>query len=139
MDLESHVVFQILSAQYKRKSLATYKDGFMFIASKKYIYFCNSFGIEVFADKGGKEGSRDGTVSYRRIYEATWIAVEFVNVIYVCDQSVGSVKIITTLKEPVQFLDGLQCLVNVFSVHEKHRSYAFKSLDEAISLVFLCN
>ena len=137
--VKSHVVFHILSAQHERKSLATYKDGFMFIASKKYIYFWKSFGIDVFADKEGEEVNRDGTVSYCRIYEATWIAVEFVNVIYVCDQSIGSVKIMTTLKEPVQFLDGLQCLVNVFSVHEKHRSYALKSSDEAISLVFRCN
>ena len=66
------------------------------------------------------------------------MTVEFDNIIYVCDRSVGSVQIITTLKEAVQFLDGLQYLAKAFFVHEQHRAYAPKSLDEAISLVSRC-
>ena len=89
----------------------------------------------MFAGKEGEEGSRDGTVSYCRFYEATGIAVEFDNVVYVSDRSVGSVKIVTQLRETVTFLNGLQCLVNAFSVHKKHHANTLKSLDEAISLV----
>lgn len=47
-------------------------------------------------------------------------------------------QIITTLKEAVQFLDDLQYLAKAFFVHEQHRAYAPKSLDEAISLVSRC-
>ena len=119
--------------------MATYRNQFLFTSSQKCIYFWKSSGIEVFAGKEGEEGSRDGTVSYRRFYEATGITVEFDNVIYFCDRSVGLVKIITTLKEPVKFLDGLQCLVNAFSVHEKHHAYALRPLHETISLVSRCN
>ena len=46
----------------------------------------------------------------RRLYEATGIAVEFDNILYVCDRSAGSIKIITELKETAEFLGGLQSL-----------------------------
>ena len=86
-----------------------------------------------------EEGSSDGSALYCRFYEATGIAIEFDNVVYVCDRSVGSIKIITELKETTKFLGGLQSIINAFSDHEKHRSYSLKTLDEAISLVSSCD
>ena len=136
MDLESHSVSQILSVQYKPKSLVTYKDGLLFTTSQKSVYFWKSPSIDVFAGKEEEEISRDGTISYCRFYEAAGITVEFDNIIYVYDRSVGSV--LKALKEAVQFLDGLQYLAKAFFVHEQHRAYAPKSLDEAISLVSRC-
>ena len=61
-------------------------------------------GIEVFVGKEREEGL----------------------LIYLCDQSFSSVNIITILKEAVQFLDGLQCLANLFSVRTEHHSYALQ-------------
>ena len=43
------------------------------------------------------------------------------------------------MKETAKFLGGLQSIINAFSVHEKHRSYFFKTLDEVISLVCSCD
>ena len=77
--------------------------------------------------------------SYCCFYEATGIAVEFDNVAYDCDRSVGFIKIITELKETAKFLGGLQSIINAFSVREKHHSYYLKTLDEAISLVSSCD
>ena len=77
--------------------------------------------------------------SYCCFYEATGIAVEFDNVAYDCDRSVGFIKIITELKETAKFLGGIQSIINAFSVREKHHSYYLKTLDEAISLVSSCD
>ena len=41
--------------------------------------------MELFAGQATEEESRDGSASYWRFYEATGIAVEFDNVVYVCD------------------------------------------------------
>ena len=92
--------------------------------------------MESFAGQAIEEGSRDGSDSYYCFYEATGIAVEFDNVVYGCDRSVGSIKTITELKKTAKFLGALQSIINTVSVHEKHRSY---SLDEAISLVSSCD
>ena len=43
------------------------------------------------------------------------------------------------MKETAKFFGGLQSIINAFSVHEKHRSYFFKTLDEIISLVCSCD
>lgn len=51
MDLESHSVSQILSVQYKPKSLVTYKDLLLFTTSQKSVYFWKSPSIDVFAGK----------------------------------------------------------------------------------------
>ena len=72
---------------------------------------------------------------YCRFYEATGITLEFDNVVYVCDRSVGSIKVITELKETAKFLVCLQSIINAFSVHEKYRSYSLKTLNEPILLV----
>ena len=85
------------------------------------IYFWKTSGMESFAG------------------QATGIAVEFDNVVYVCDRSVDSIKIITDLKETAKFLGGLQSIINAFSVQEKHRSYSLKTLDEATLLVSSCD
>ena len=134
IDLESNAVSQILSAQFLPKYLAAYKDGFLF-TSKHCIYLWKTIGMELFAGQATEEGSRDGSASYCCFYEATGITVEFDNFVYVCDRSVGSIKIITELKETAKFLGCLQSIINTFSVHEKHCSYSLKTLDEAISLV----
>ena len=134
-DLESNAVSQILSAQFLPKYLAAYKDGFL-STSKHCIYFWKTSGMESFAGQAIEEGSRDGSDSYYCFYEATGIAVEFDNVVYGCDRSVGSIKTITELKKTAKFLGALQSIINTVSVHEKHRSY---SLDEAISLVSSCD
>ena len=138
IDFDSNAVSQILSAQFLPKYLAAYKDGFLF-TSKHCMYFWKTSVMELLAGQAAEEGSRDGPASYFRFYEATGIAVEFDNVVYVCDRSVGSIKIITELKETAKFLGGLQSIINAFSVHEKHRSYSLKTLDEAISLVSSCD
>ena len=43
------------------------------------------------------------------------------------------------MKETAKFFGGLQSIINAFSVHEKYRSYFFKTLDEIISLVCSCD
>jgi len=93
----------------------------------------------VFAGKKGEEGSRDGTTSYCRFYQASGVAIEFDNVVYCTNKSVGSIKILTELEETSKFLNGLQCVIDAFSVHEKHQRYSLKSLDDAILLVASCN
>ena len=123
IDLESNAESQILSAQFLPKYLAVYKDGFTF-NSKHRIYFWKTSRMELFAGQATKEGSRDGSASYSQFYEATGITAEFDNVAYVCDRSVGSIKIITELKETTKFLGGLESIINAFSVHEKHHSYS---------------
>ena len=60
MDIEWHSVSQILSAQYKLKSLAIYKNEFFSVC----LYFCKSSRIEIFVGKEGEEGSQVCTVSY---------------------------------------------------------------------------
>ena len=73
---------ETLSAQFQAKYLAAYKDGFLF-TSKHCINFWKTSGMELFAGQATEEGSRYGSVSYCRFYEATGFAVEFDNV-YVC-------------------------------------------------------
>ena len=95
--------------------------------------------MKLFAGQAGKEGSRDGSAAYCRIYEATGMTLEFGNVAYVCDWSVGSVIITIELIEIANCLGGLQSIINAFSFLEKHVSYSLKTLDEAILLVFSCD
>ena len=129
---------QILSPQFLPKYLAAHKDGFLF-TSTHCIYFWKTSGMELFAGQATEEGRRYSSASYCCFYEATGIAIEFDNVVYVCDRSVDSIKIITELQETIKFLGGLQSIINTFSVHEKHRSYSLKTLDKAISLVSSCD
>ena len=75
---------QVLIAQFLPKYLAPYKDGFLFTL-RHCIYFWKTSGMELFAGQATEEESRDGSASYWRFYEATGIAVEFDNVVYVCD------------------------------------------------------
>ena len=95
--------------------------------------------MELFAGQATEEGSRDGSTSYCRFYEATGIATQFDNVLYACDRNVGSIKITTEVKETAKFLGGLQSILSVFPVNEKHRFYSLKTLYEAISLVSSCD
>ena len=95
--------------------------------------------MELFSGQVTEEKSRDGQASYCRFYEAKGFAVEFDKVSYVCDSSVGSIKITKELKETTKFPCGLQSIINTFSVHEKHCSYSLKTLDEAIALVSCCD
>ena len=62
-------------------------------------------GIELFAGLAREEASTDGSASY---FYFDGVSVEFDNVLYVCDKSVGSNKIIKELKEIAKFLGGLQ-------------------------------
>ena len=134
---DSKSVVQILT-NYHPKSIASYKDGFLF-TSNQCLYYWKGTGIETFAGKEGEEGSRDGTTSYCRFYEASGVAVEFDHVIYCADKRVGSIKMITELKETSKFLNALQLVIDAFSVHEKHQKYTLKSLDDAITLVDRCH
>ena len=47
--------------------------------------FLETSGIELFAGQATEEGNRDGSASYCRFHEVTGIAVEFDNVVSVCD------------------------------------------------------
>ena len=107
IDLESTAVSQILSAQFLPKYLPKYF--FLFIL-KHCILFWKTGGIELFAGPATEEGNTDGSASYCCFYEATGIAVEFDNILYVCDRSAGSIKIITELNETAEFWGGLQSL-----------------------------
>ena len=107
IDLESKTVS--ISAQFVPKHLTAYKDGTLFI-SKHSIHFCKTSGMELFAGQATEEGSTDGSASYCYFYEDRGIAVEFDNIFYVCDRSVGSIKSITELKETAKFLGALQSL-----------------------------
>ena len=68
--------------------------------------------MESFADEATEEARRNGSASYCRFHEATDIAVEFDNVVYVCNRSAGSIKIIPELKEISKFLCTLQSIIN---------------------------
>ena len=76
----------------------------LFSLLSKNVFISEVSGIEVFVGKEREEGL----------------------LIYLCDQSFSSVNIITILKEAVQFLDGLQCLANLFSARTEHHSYALE-------------
>ena len=138
IDLESRVFSQILLEQYQTKHLACYKNGFLFTL-KHCLYFWRESNLSVLAGHPTEDGSRDGLASYCRFYDAAGLAVEFDNVIYICDQSIGSIKILTGLKESAKYLGGLHSIADAFSVHEKHKEYTLKSLNEAISLVNSCD
>ena len=75
---------QVLIAQFLPKYLAANKDGFLF-TSRRCICFWKTSGMELFAGQATEEESRAGSASYWRFYEATGIAFEFDNVVYVCD------------------------------------------------------
>ena len=62
-------------------------------------------GIELFAALAREEESTDGLASYFYFYG---VSVEFDHVLYVCDRSVDSNKIIKEFKEIAKFLGGLQ-------------------------------
>ena len=77
--------------------------------------------------------------SYCCFYEATGIAVEYDNVAYICDPSVGFIKIITELKETAKFLGGLQSIINVCLIKvllwglnklkENHESFSYNKVN----------
>ena len=139
LSLESHMIREAISSeQYQVKSFVPFNDGFLF-TSKQCIYMWNQSGVHVFAGDEKEQGSRDGKVLYSRFYEPTGIAVEFGNVIYVSDKIIGSIKILTPLKETSIFLGALHCIAQAFSVHEKHKQFTVKTLPEAISLVKNCD
>ena len=100
-----------------------HKTMYVTFDSERIVAICSL----TFAGQATKEESGDGLASYFRFYEATGITLEFDNVVYVCDRSVGSIKVITELKETTKFLVCLQSIINAFSVHEKHRSYSLKT------------
>ena len=101
------------------------------------MFYFDSNKVETFAG-GVENGSRDGTALYSRFYEPYGIAVEFDNVVYVSDVSVGSIKLITPLKRTAEFLSSLYSLAMAFSLHEKQVPYNVLTIDEAIALAEKC-
>ena len=57
---------------------------------------------------------------------------------YVCDYKTGSIRQITTMKETASSLKAIRNLFDAFSVHEKHKKYETKLLQDAIVLVSEC-
>ena len=59
-----------------------------FFLLQNIVYISGRQCMELFAGQATEEGSRDGPASYCRFYEATGIAVEFDNVVYVFEMLV---------------------------------------------------
>ena len=98
------------------------------------LSYYNFDEVETFS-KGEEGPTGDGTALYSRFYTPTGIAVELDNVVYVSDSSSGSIKLIIPWKRTAEFLDALNSLAKVFSLHEKHASYSLRRTDNAIKLV----
>ena len=94
--------------------------------------------MRLFAGSDKEDGSNDGPVKESRFKQPLGICTEFESVVYVCDAQTNSIKILTKLKECVQFLKAIGCLYDAFSVHTKGAHYNVKSMEEAISLVGRC-
>ena len=115
-----------------------YKNGLLFTCKDdQKVYFWKDERVETFAGSGEK-GSRDGTLIYAQFHTPTGLCVEFDHVVYVADYRFGSIRQITTLKHTASFLRALNKLIDAFSIHDKHRNYTEKTLEEAICLVSDC-
>ncbi len=141
LNLETRTTVIVIpdSSSFLPRRGCVFKDGFLFLCKDDHrLHFWRSSGVTTFA--GDKEsGSRDGTAQYARFYRPSGIAVEFNNVVYVCDYDVGSIRMLTTLKNTATFLKSIGKLSSAFSIHEKHQKYELSTIDEAIALVQQCN
>ena len=66
------------------------------------------------------------------------LAIEFDNVVYICDAQTNSIRLFTPRENCAKFLSSIGKLYNAFSVHNKGASYTVKSLSEAFELVGIC-
>ena len=55
-----------------------------------------------------------------QFYQTAEIGTEFDNVVYVCDSKLAAIKMITTISHTSYFLNAIEKVSKVFSVHEKH-------------------
>ena len=142
ISLDSHVVARVYPGQEilagtAAHSLACYQGGVLFTVPKEHRilrYSRTDDGIYPFSGSG-KEGNSDGLHNTCEFYQPTGIAVEYDNVVYVCDTQTSCIKILTTLRKTSNFLNAIAKLFSAFSVHEKKKTYSLKSIAETEALV----
>ena len=120
------------------RTCSAYKNGLLFTCKDdQKAYLWKDERMETFAGSD-ENGSRNDTVAYARFHTPTRLCVEFDHVVYVADYGFGPMRQITTLKHTASFLHALNKVIDAFSIHDKHRNYKEKTLEEAIHLVSDC-
>ena len=120
------------------RTCSTYKNGLLFtFKDDQKAHLWKDERVEMFAGSDEKV-SRDGTVTFARFHTPTGLCFEFDHVVYVADYRFGSIRQITTLKHTTLFLRALNKLIDAFTIHDKHRNYKEKILEEAIRLESDC-
>ena len=114
------------------RTCSAYKNGLLFTCKDdQKVYLWKDERVETFAGSNEK-GSLDGTVAYARFHTPTGLCFEFDHAVYVTDYRFGSIRQITTLKHTASFLRALNKLIDAFFIHDKHRNYKEKTLEEAL-------
>ena len=137
--LESRQCHVVYSSKYAKCTVVPFKNGLLFTDQQKAtLYQINKeANIHIFAGSE-TEGSLDGLVAECKFKQPMGIAVEFDNVIYMCDPQSNCVKVMTPLLQTAKFLSTIGNLYNAFSVHKKGQSAPKRTLQEAESKITEC-
>ena len=83
----------------------------------------------------GESSHKEGPVLESSFRKPCGLAVEFDNVVYVCDVDANRVNLITSLDRTSSFLREVGNLYAAFSVHEKGKKFQLQTSREAIQFV----
>lgn len=133
---QSHVVYR---SKYAKCTVVPFKNGLLFTDQQKATLYQidEEDNIHIFAGSE-TEGSLDGLVAECMFKQPMGIAVEFDNVVYMCDPQSNCVKVITPLSQTAKFLSAIGNLYDAFSVHKKGQSVPTRTLQEAESKITEC-
>ena len=82
----------------------------------------------------GEEGNKNGSGSHAAFGQPMGVCTEGSNV-FVTDSQIGTVKLVTTIRGTVEFLENLGTFYRAFSVHVKRQQTEKQTLKEAHQMV----
>lgn len=127
--LESHQCHAVYRSNHATCTVVPFKNGALFTDQQKATLYQidEEENIHIFAGSE-TEGSLDGLVAECKFKQPMGIAVEFDNVVYMCDPQSNCVKVMTPLSQTAKFLSAIGRLYDAFSVHKKGQSVQTRTL-----------
>ena len=113
--LESRQCHVVYRSKYAKCTVVPFKNGLLFTNQQKATLYQidEEENIHIFAGSE-TEGSLDGLVAEYKFKQPMEIAVEFDNVVYMCDLESNCVKVMTPLLQTAKFLSAIGNLYGAF-------------------------
>ena len=133
---QCHVVYR---SKYAKCTVVPFKNGVLFTDQQKATLYQidEEENINIFAGSE-TECSLDGLDAECKFKQPMGIAMEFDNVVYMCDPQSNCVKVMTPLLQTAKFLSAIGNLYDAFSVHKKGQNAPKRTLQEAESKITEC-